>query len=75
MAIFVVYGTLIIRVTLRATSGRQREGRNHVGIRTRKSIALVERDHWGTCICLQNPEAEVDLHSVGVTPSARAREP
>jgi len=67
-------GTLIARLTLQATSDRERYLRNRVRIRSYKPIRLAKGDVGCRGICMQHSQTEVDLHP-SKSPSALVGEP
>jgi hypothetical protein len=48
---------------------------SHVGIRGIKLRTFVKGRKWSVGVCLQHLYAEVDLHLIVVSPSARFRQP
>jgi hypothetical protein len=63
MAIILVNRALVSGLTFHAASGRERDRGNDVGIREVKDWVLVERDIGRSGSSLDDPNAEISLHS------------
>ena len=74
MAVIIVSVALISRLPFHAASGRERDGRNDVGIPVVEPGAIVGWNLRCIRVCLHHSHAEINLHP-SESPSARVGEP